>query len=449
MRTLVFTWAYGLLTCSVVVARAAGAETPPEVTEQAPAPDQRFNLHFQATVAVQAHPTFPAAYSGLNSMQPEAEGATSVVMDLYAGARLWKGGELYLQPELTGGAGLSGTLGVAAFPSGEVYRVGDPAPTVLLARFFLRQVFGLGGGRVTVESGPNQLGGTYDRDAFTLTIGKVSVPDFVDHVPVSWDPHTQFLSWGLFASGAYDYPADTRGYTWGINADLSIDWWSVRAGMFLEPQYANLLPLEWRVDLARGLVTEFEGRYALGGRPGAARLLLFLNDARMGSYQDALDTPPPSGPDVTASRAYGRLKYGFAASANQDLGGGLAAFLRVSWDNGATETWAFTEIDRSVALGATQTGAPWGRPDDQVGLGIVASGLSGLHRSYLAAGGYGFIIGDGALNYGVEVVGEVYYQFALTRAILLGVTYQPIFNPAYNQDRGPINVFTGRAHIAF
>jgi high affinity Mn2+ porin len=327
--------------------------------------------------------------------------------------------------------------------------VGDPSPTVLLARVFLRQIFGLGGGRVTVESGPNQLGGTYDRDAFTLTLGKVSIPDFVDHVPVSWDPHTQFLSWGLFASGAYDYPADTRGYTWGINADLSIDWWSLRAGMFLEPQYANLLPLEWNITLARGLVTEFEGRYSLSGHPGAARLLLFLNDARMGSYQQALDNPPPSGPDVTASRAYGRLKYGFAASANQDFGRGLAAFVRVSWDNGATETWAFTEIDRSIALGATQSGAPWGRPDDQVGLGIVGSGLSSLHRQYLAAGGYGFIIGDGALNYGIEVLGEVYYQFALTRAVLLGVTYQPIFNPAYNRDRGPINVFTGRVHIEF
>ncbi|HTN51349.1 MAG TPA: carbohydrate porin [Anaeromyxobacter sp.] len=424
----------------VAVALALGRHAAAE--ESVP---ERFSLHYQATVATQAHPAFSADYSGKNSLQPAEEAATSVVMDLFAGARLWKGAELYLQPELAGGRGLSSTLGVAAFPSGEVYRVGSPAPTVITARLFLRQAFGLGGGTVTVEPGPNQLGGARDRDALTLTLGKVATSDFVDGVPLSNDPHTRFTSWGLFASGAYDYPADTHGYTWGVAADLSIDWWSVRAGMFLEPTTANGETLEWNVGLARGLVLEGEARYALGGRPGAVRALAFLNDANMGSYRQAIAERV----DVAATRAHGRLKYGFAVSADQQLGDGLGVFARLSWDDGATETWAFTEIDRCLAAGLVQGGARWGRVLDEAGVAIVVSGLSAPHRDYLAGGGYGFIVGDGALRYGPEVLGEAYYRLALSPAVALVGTYQPIFNPAYNRDRGPVQVFTGRAHVAF
>ena len=247
-------------------------------------------LRFQATVAVQAHPSFAARYSGQNSMQPDAESATSVVMDLSGGLRLWRGAEAWFQPELAGGRGLSSTLGIAAFPSGEVYRVGNPEPTIVAARIFLRQVIGLGGGRVPVAPAMNQLAGERDRDALTITAGKLAVPDFMDGVPLANDPHTRFMSWGLWASAAYDYPADTRGYTWGAAADLSIDWWSARAGIFLEPKSANGLPMEWDVRRARGLAAEFEARFSLGGRDGAARVLGFLNDARMGSYRQAIET---------------------------------------------------------------------------------------------------------------------------------------------------------------
>jgi high affinity Mn2+ porin len=235
-----------------IPAHAADPVPPVGAVEKEGGKAEAFSIHFQATVATQAHPSFRAPYSGRNSMSPDSESATSVVMDLFTGVRLWKGGEVYFQPELSGGRGLSSTLGVAAFPSGEVYRVGDPTPAVIPARMFLRQVIGLGGGTVAVEPGPNQLTGTRDRDALTITAGKVSIPDFVDRNPLSSDPHTQFLSWGLFASAAYDYPADTRGYTWGAAADLSVDWWSLRGGIFLEPQYANLLPMEWRIDKAGG-----------------------------------------------------------------------------------------------------------------------------------------------------------------------------------------------------
>jgi high affinity Mn2+ porin len=409
------------------------------------ADDESTSLHYQATVATQYHPGFPAKYSGTNSLIPGSESATSVVMDLFSGMRLWPGAEAYLQPELSGGRGLSSTLGVAAFPSGEVYRVGNPTPSVSLARLFLRQVVGLGGGRTTQEPGPNQLGGSRDRDALTLTVGKVAIPDFVDGVPISNDPHTHFMSWGLFASGAYDYPADTHGYTWGVAADLTVDRWSARGGMFLEPRTANGLDMEWRLGKARGLVAEVERRYEVAGRAGAVRALGFLNDAHMGSYAKALQA---ASPDVTATRAYGRTKAGAAASVNQELAEGLSGFVRASFNDGANETWAFTEIDRSIAFGLVQSGARFGRPSDEAGLGLVVSGLSDLHRRYLAAGGYGFLIGDGGLRYAPEVLAEVYYRLALTAEISLGATYQPIFNPAFNLDRGPVHVLTARLHAA-
>jgi len=424
------------------------AAAPPAVTAEQPKKEERFSVHFQATVATQWHPSFPAPYSGKNSLRPGDESATSIVTDLFTGARLWKGAEAYFQPELAGGAGLSSTLGVAAFPSGEVYRIGNPAPSVVVARAFLRQVIGRGGGTTHVDAGPNQLAGTRDRNALTITVGKVATTDFIDSNPLSNDPHTGFMSWGLWASAAYDYPADTRGYTWGLAADLTNDWWSARLGMFLEPKVANAEDLEWDISKARGLVAEYEARYTLAGLSGAARILAFLNTAHMGSYELALQQAPTA-PDVTTTRANGRTKAGFAASANQDLGHGLGVFLRLSYNDGQNETWAFTEIDRSLAVGAVQSGSHWGRDGDEAGLAVVASGLSDIHRRYLAAGGFGFIIGDGRLSYAPEVLVEAYYRCALTRNVALGVHYQPIFNPAYNSARGPVNVFTGLVHVAF
>jgi high affinity Mn2+ porin len=439
-----------LAALAALLCRPAAASPPSEGAPEGSAEgaDERAALHYQATVATQFHPSFAARYTGRNSLEPEAESATSVVADLFLGARLWRGAEAWLQPEVAGGRGLSSTLGVAAFPSGEVYRVGDPTPTVLPARLFLRQVIGLGGGEARVEPGPGQLGGSRDRDALTFTVGKMSATDVVDSNPVSNDPHTRFTSWGLWASAAFDYPADVRGYTWGAAADLSVGRWSARGGLFLEPTTANGSELEWRLDRARGLALEGEVRFAPGGRPGAVRVLAFLDEAHMGSYRRALDDPS-AGLDVTATRAFGRTKYGFAASANQELAEGLAAFARVSWDDGATETWAFTEIDRSLAAGAVAGGARWGRRDDEAGAALVVSGLSAAHRAYLAAGGRGFLIGDGALRYGPELLAEVFYRLTLSREVSFIGTYQPIVNPAYNRDRGPVHVFTGRAHVAF
>jgi len=404
---------------SLAAAAAVAIASLPARAAEGDRAEEPIVFHFQATVATQAHPGFAAAYSGKNSLHSEAESATSVVMDLSAAVHPWTGAEITVQPELAGGRGLSSTLGVAAFPSGEVYRVGNPEPTVILGRAVLRQAVG----------------------PWTVTLGKLSTPDLFDSVPFSNDPHTRFMSWGLWASAAYDYPADVRGYTVGLAAEWSREWFSARGGIFLEPTVANGAALEWDVSKARGLAAEVEARFPRG----AARVLVFLNTARMGSYDEAIARHV----DVSETRVDGRTKAGFAASANRDFGAGLGAFARLSFNDGQNETWAFTEIDRSFVLGAVQSGTRWNRDGDEAGAALVLSGLSAPHRRYLEQGGYGFLIGDGALSYGPEILGEAYYRAALTPMISVGVNYQPVFQPAFNRDRGPVHIFTGRVHVAF
>jgi high affinity Mn2+ porin len=416
---------------AVLIAAAARAEEA-----------ESSGLHFQATVATQYHPSFDAKFSGKNSLSAAGESATSVVMDLFGGIRApWPGGELYLQPELAGGKGLSSTLGVAAFPSGEVYRVGDPAPAVIVGQAFLRQTFGFGGGTVKLDSGQNQLGGSRDKNALIITAGKLATTDIFDVVSVTSDPHSRFMSWGIWASAAYDYPADVHGYTYGIAADWAQGDFSLRGGIFLEPKVANGSEIQLDVGKARGLVAEGEYRFACGG----VRVLGFLNTADMGKYGNAI----AQATDVTATRAQGRTKAGLAASVNCDLGRNLSAFARGSFNDGQNESWAFTEIDRSFAAGLVQTGWGWGRPDDEMGIAVVVSGLSSAHRDYLASGQYGFLIGDGGLEYGAEVLTEIFYKLAISKELSLGGNYQPIFNPGFDRARGPVHVFTARAHVAF
>jgi high affinity Mn2+ porin len=408
-----------------------------------------FSIHFQSTAATQYHPTFSASYSGKNSLQPAAQSATAFVNTVFADLRLWKGAELLFDPEMSGGKGLSSTLGVAAFPSGIVYRVGDPAPAVYVARIAISQTIGLGGGKVINDAGPNELAGTRDRDQLAITVGRLSVVDVFDGNRYANDPTDEFFNWALFASGAWDYPADTRGYTWGALADLAIDWWSARAGIALEPKFANQAEMDWRLGKAHGLMAEYEARYSLRKLPGACSLLVFHNTARMGNYDAVLRDPAGTGNDVVNTRTDGRTKFGFAVSLEQQLTHGLGAFIRLSANDGRNESWAFTEIDRSLGVGVVQDGELWRRNRDEMGAALVANGLSAPHRHYLAGGGYGFIIGDGALRYGPEVVGELYYKLRLADLMSLSAIYQPIVNPAYNRDRGPVHVFTGRLHVAF
>ncbi len=404
-----------------------------------------WSLHLQQTVVAQHHFSFQAPYSGANSLRPEAESKLSVTATLFLGARLWKGASLYFDPELSGGEGFSGVTGLAAFPNGEIYRVGQTKPTVVVARLYWQQAFGLGGDDESMADQPNQVSERLDARRLTFRLGRFSLTDFFDDNRYSHDPRGQFLSWALLGNGAWDYAADTRGYTWGLAGEYRQPGWALRAAGVLVPTEANGLALDTRIAQAHSWNLEAEHDHRLRGRPGALRLIVYRNLARMGNYREAIALDP-SAPDVVATRRYGRDKNGVGLNLEQELADDAGAFLRLGWNDGRNETWAFTEIDRTATLGLSWSGRAWGRGGDRLAAALIVNGLSADHRDYLAHGGYGFIIGDGALRYGLETVVEAYYSLKLPRGVTLTADAQRVWSPAYNRDRGPVNVIGLRFH---
>ena len=402
-----------------------------------------WSFHDQATLVTQEHPGFGSPYAGVKSLVPDEKAQTSVTSTLFLGGRIGRGFEAYVDPELSGGGGLSSTTGVAGFPNAEIYRVDDSRPKWSLARLFLRQTIGLEGGEEpeVLAGDQNQVAGEVDRRRVTIVAGKFSLNDYLDQVSYSHDPRTQFLNWALMDFGAWDYAADTRGYTWGLLVEWREKVWSIRIASALEPVSANQLELSTHFPRNRGDNVELEYRYP----GGTVRTLIYANHAEMGSYAAALTSSAT--PDVTATRGH-RTKAGAGFSVEQELGRGWGAFGRLSFADGRFETWAFTEIDRALALGVSRQGTPWGRPSDTLGLALLANGLAGDHRAYLAAGGNGFMIGDGQLNYALEQIFEGYYSWKVAEALTLTADFQFIRNPAYNADRGPVPVFAARIHYA-
>lgn len=403
-----------------------------------------FTVHFQTTVIDQGHARVPSTFTGPNSLTPAAESAVSDTATLFLGARLRPGTELYVNPELAGGRGIGGATGLGGVANGETFRVGDPKPTLHTARLYLKQVFGLGGEREKVDDGADQVAATYDARRTTVIAGKFSLADWFDGNAYSHDPRSQFMNWALMDSAAWDYPADSLGYTWGVVGEYRDAGWAARAAAAAVPRSANAIDLDRRVGRAHGLVSEVEAKTSLGGRPGTARLLVYLNEARMGRYDAALAAPGV--PDVTATRAYGRTKYGAALSADQQVADHLGAFTRLSWNDGRSETWAFTEVDASQAFGVEWTPASWGREQDRWGTAFVFNELSGPHRRYLAAAGSGFLLGDGSLHYGPEMILESYYRVPLREGLWVSPDGQLILNPGYDRARGPVWVWAVRLH---
>ena len=430
---------------------APPAPAPATTSIQPARPDatlrQPWSLHFQQTLVWQWHPAFRSPYAGAYSLNAREKVKTSLTSTFFLGRRLWRGASLFFNPEIAGGSGLSQARGVADFPNGETFRIGDAAPKLYVARVFLRQVWALGAGQAVVEDAPNQLGGPGPARFLALNVGKFSLADFFDQNSYSHDPRSQFLNWGLMSNGAWDYPANTRGYTLGAVLEYVTPLGAVRASSALVPAYANGPTLNFHYGQAHAETLELTRAYHLGGQTGTVRALAFRNVAGMGDYRTAIARPDH---DVTATRQVGRTKTGFGLNAEQTLTPEIGAFARLSWNDGRRETWAFTEIDRSASLGAVSTGTRWQRPDDRLGLAVVVSGLSAPHRDYLAAGGYGFIIGDGQLRYAPEAVAEAYYSFSFPRQHLsLSPDYQFVLHPGYNRDRGPVSVLGARLHVAF
>jgi high affinity Mn2+ porin len=405
-----------------------------------------WTIHAQSTLIFQGYPSFNSPYEGRNSLDPNEEIRHTVSFTLFLGHTLWPGAALYYNPEVTQGAGLSDTVGVAAFPNGEGSRASSVTPQYDTARLFIRQVVNLGGAATKIDDDQNQIAGNEDENRLTFTAGKLSVPDIFDANSYSHDARTQFLNWALVDDGAWDYPADGKGYTGGFAAEWALPTRTFRYGIFMEPQIANELPLDDRLDKAFGQVLEWEERYSTGGHAGVVRSLVYWNRAHMGLYEAALGESSP--PDITLSRAY-RSKVGVGLNWEQEIEDGVGAFLRAGTNDGRTETWAYTELDSSVSGGFSFDGKKWGRADDAFGIAGVASALSSDHRRYLEAGGYGFIIGDGRLNYEPERVLETYYAWKVVKGLTLTADYQFVANPGYNRDRGPVNVFAVRAHAEY
>ena len=407
-----------------------------------------WQVHGQATTVTQDHLAFDAPYQGPNSLRPWQECDSTFTTTFMAGYRPWLGTEFYLDAEGAAGKGVSSVLGLAGAPNGEAYRVGNPEFRAAIVRAMVRQSWDLGGGTQKVEDDAHQLEGSRASRRIVVTAGKFSVMDVFDNNTYAHDPRSQFLNWTLMGHGAWDYPADTRGYTWGLAAEGYWDAWAVRYGRFAEPLVANQMQIDHAFGRAHGDALELEHDHALGELPGAVRVMVYRNAARMGDYRQALAESPVA-PDVVATRAYGRVKTGYGVNAEQALTADLGAFARWSWDDGKTESWAFTEVDRSLTGGLSLKGAAWGRAQDRWGLAFIQNGLCADHSAYLAAGGLGFLLGDGRLNYAPERIAESYYAVALGKYFTTSLDVQRFWNPGYNADRGPVWMFAIRMHGQF
>jgi high affinity Mn2+ porin len=405
---------------------------------------QKWNWHVQNTDILQGDPGFAAKYSGTNSLRPGGEVRETVSLDLYAGVRLWRGAEAHVDGLMWQGFGLSKTFGVEGFPNGEAFKVGTKVPNVNMARLFIRQTIGLGGEEESVEDDQLRLAGNQDVSRLTLTLGEMSAKDIFDNNAYSNDPRTQFMNWALMANEAWDYPADPLGYATGFAAELNQPKWAARYGFFQMPARANGLAQDPHYLEAWGMVAELERRFFLNRHPGAVRLLAFLNSAHMGSYEEALQSPVRPA-DIVATRAY-RYKYGFGLNIEQELIRNVGAFARLGWDDGHTESWVFSDVDRTVTAGLSVKGQFWGRPNDTLGLAGVFDGLSRVHQEFFEAGGAGILAGDGRLNYGWEKTIETYYDIQVWKSLHAALDYQFITDPAFNRDRGPVSVLGARVH---
>ena len=457
-------WGYSLLltglTCLFCLAMSfngAAQESPPSGSSTN-AQMQSWNWHIQNTDIVQGCPAFAAKYSGPNSLPSGGQTRETVSLDVMAGVRLWPGAEAHVDGMMWQGFGLHDTAGAEGFPNGEAYRIGTKIPNGTLARLLIRQTIGLGGEQEDVPDDQLTLAGKQDISRLTFTLGRMMAPDIFDNNAYANDPRTQFMNWALVNNEAWDYPADSLGYTTGLAAELNQPNWTLRYGFFLVPRYQNSLTaedqlLKWPYESSAqdgpflhtwGMVTELERRHSLKDHSGAIRFLAYLNKANLGSYQEAVDNPTRPA-DITATGKY-RFKYGFGLNFEQELVKDLGFFSRLGWNDGQNEGWMFSDVDYAASLGLSIKGESWHRPDDTFGLAGAFNGISKVEQAFFEAGGTGILGGDGNLNYGWEKILETYYDFHIWSTIHATWDYQFINNPAFNRDRGPVSVFSARLH---
>jgi high affinity Mn2+ porin len=417
------------------------------VTPAAPQTDN-FAVHGQSTFLEQYDFPFRNPYVGQNSLYPN-QGRETWDATAYLGMRLWQGAELWVNPEIDQGFGLSSTVGVAGFPSGEAYKVGAPVPYLRMQRMFVRQTINLGGDSEKVEAGANQFSGSQTADRLVITVGKFGVVDVFDTNKYAHDPRNDFMNWTIADTGTFDYAADAWAYTYGAAVEWYQGSWTVRGGIFDLSNTPNATNLDSSFNQFQW-DGEIEHRYELWGRPGKIAVTGFLTRGRMGSFADAIALAAVTGgpADIAAVRRY-NSRGGLSLNLEQQITDELGVFARAGIANGNIEPYEFTDVDRTVAAGLVLSGKQWGRPDDTFGLAGVVNGITGVHQAFLNAGGLGILVGDGMLPHpGLEHIVEAYYQLPVSY-FKLTLDYQLIVNPAYNADRGPVSVVGARMHAQF
>lgn len=424
---------------------AAPTSSPAEPA--ADAAPKRFAIHAQTTFTAQGTPGFSSPYTGANSLTPSQVKETFDAT-LFLGARVWPGAEIWVNPEIDQGFGLSNTLGVAGFLSGEAYKVGKSNPYFRLQRAFLRQTVKLGGAASNVAADANVMGGAQSANRVVITLGKFGVGDVFDTNAYAHDPRGDFLNWSIIDTGSFDYAADA----WGYSVGASVEWyqgdWTLRAGLFNLSKVPNGEILETNLSQFE-IDGEIEHRHVLQGHPGAIRLAFFRNHGRYERLAEAIAAYDLTGtmPDPASLRRPA-THWGGQLNIEQEVSGALGLFLRAGAGGGGLETDEFTDIDRTVAVGGRLKGQGWGRRADNVGVAFVDNGISKERQRFLADGGLGVLVGDGQLPHpGDERIIETFYDWQVAAHVNLTADYQFVANPGYNRDRGPAHVFAARVHV--
>lgn len=393
-------------------------------------------------------------YASDLSLPAGGDTASTYTYGVYLGWAPIRHLQLYVDIEQFQGRGIGNSTGLASLTDGDSIRAGSAmlSKGPYVARKFVRYLVPLTAATHAVARGQDQLPGAEPDRYVEIKAGTFAVSDDFDQNRYANSTRTQFENWSLFNNTAWDFAADTRGYTGGVMIGVIGPVWSLRYGLFQMPKYANGQPLCAPVTHCRE--QDLELTWAPPRAHGLVmRLLAFDNLDNGGDYRQTLAVAQAEGtvPDIVANDRPGRRKYGFAFNLEQPLAddGATGLFLRLGWNDGRTESFAFTEIDQLVSFGTQIAGNHWGRSDDRLGVGVVIGGLSGPHERYLAAGGQGFVIGDGRLNYGQEKVLEAYYRLQPWRFIQISPDFQFIQHPDFNRDRGPASVIGLRVHLQY
>jgi len=417
----------------------------------------RYYFGGQANSIGQVNARFHSPYQGTNSFLPAVEPKVSFVGTFYSAFQphrnLRCNTDLIVDAESAGGRGLSQALGLAGFTNLDVVRNPNLGSAPYLARGQIHQTIGLTNEMVDSDRTPLSLATKVPVRRFEFRIGKMTLPDLFDINPVGSDSHLQFTNWTVDNNGAWDYAADTRGYTVAAVLEYDDRNWSARYGFAAMPTVANGIDLDWAFSRAHGQNMEFELRKSfLRGRQGATRILSFVNTAHMGIYKDAINnylegkTPTP---EIANDAPFGTVKYGFGWNNWQELTQNFRIYSRVGWNEGAHESFAYTEVDQTVSFGGDYAGTRWHQPDDKFGVAFVSNAIKKYHQTYLAYGGLGFLLGDGRLNYGRENIVEAYYTHHIHTGLFGSLGLSHINEPGYNRDRGPVWVPSARLHVDF